>query len=333
MEIDNEFGSRLQLPGFGGGASRANFADPFMMDAARYMPTTIESTWDYCQHVYYLNGNYRQAFRRAIAYFLTDLQFTGDDAGDQREQREFKEIMFDQLNIFGKCMEQGDEYAAYGNGFSRIHLPFARFLVDRREEYGREYTFDAVERLGEVKYLYREMLYEVTDPKDAGKAVAKRRRIKLPFRDKPVRDVNQMKIVRIDPRDIVLDVSLLGDSTRIVQRFSPWFIQKIQRGDAYHVSTVPMEFLEAISRNEDFMFYPGQVYHFRSPTISGFKNTGWGLPETLANYRNIHHLQVLRRIDEAVGMDYMLPFRVFSPAMNGDGRSLQEHLLAKKEYW
>ena len=78
-----------------------------------------------------------------------------------------------------------------------------------------------------------------------------------------------------------------------------------------------MSMLKAIALEQDFLFNEGQIFHFKAPTISGVSNYGWGLPETIANFRHIHQLQVLRKIDEAVGLDYMLPFRLFHPNASG----------------
>lgn len=48
--------------------------------------------------------------------------------------------------------------------------------------------------------------------------------------------------------------------------------------------------------------------------ISGVSYNGWGIPNILLNYRSIHQLAVLRCINEAVGLDHMLPIRLLSPA-------------------
>lgn len=201
----------------------------------------------------------------------------------------------------------------YGNSFLRRYFPFERVLIDRRNGHTREYALSMLEQLGPVKYNYKELVYEVADPTDNPKSGGTRKRIKLPFRDKPSKDVTKMCVDNLDVRDIILVPSLMGQQTRIIYRFSQDFLFKVHNGDPFHVNSVPIEFLEAIAKNEDFLFHPGQVFHLKAPTINGLRNNAWGIPETLANYRTIHHLQVLRRIDEAVGLDYLLPFRVFTP--------------------
>jgi len=309
-ELRSQFASNVR---FGGANGQTPFEDPFLMDSAQYMPRSMDNVWDYCFFLFHMNGSFRQAVRRVVSYFLTDVEFTGENTGDDKEQRKFKEILVDQINIFGVLFKAGMEYGCYGNSFLRRYFPFERVLIDRRGGHTREYALSMLEQLGPVKYNYKELVYEVSDPTDNPKGGAARTRIKLPFRDKPSKDVTKMCVDNLDIRDIILVPSLMGQQTRIIYRFSQDFLFKVHNGDPFHVNSVPIEFLEAISKNEDFLFHPGQVFHLKAPTINGLRNNAWGIPETLANYRTIHHLQVLRRIDEAVGLDYLLPFRVFTP--------------------
>ena len=85
--------------------------------------------------------------------------------------------------------------------------------------------------------------------------------------------------------------------------------------------------LQAIKNGQDYLFDSDTIFHLKSPTISGITNQGWGLPGTIANFRNIHQLQVYRKIDEAVGLDYMLPFRLFSPAQDGKVNDALDRLV------
>ena len=309
-ELRSQFASNVR---FGGANGQTPFEDPFLMDSAQYMPRSMDNVWDYCFFLFHMNGSFRQAVRRVVSYFLTDVEFTGENTGDDKEQRKFKEILVDQINVFGVLFKAGMEYGCYGNSFLRRYFPFERVLIDRRGGHTREYALSMLEQLGAVKYNYKELVYEVADPTDNPKGGATRKRIKLPFRDKPSKDVTKMCVDNLDIRDIILVPSLMGQQTRIIYRFSQDFLFKVHNGDPFHVNSVPIEFLEAIAKNEDFLFHPGQVFHLKAPTINGLRNNAWGIPETLANYRTIHHLQVLRRIDEAVGLDYLLPFRVFTP--------------------
>lgn len=330
--------SRFGLPTVG-----QDFFDPFLMDASLYMPRSIETLWDHAFFLYYLNGQYRQGWRKLVSYFLTDLHFVGEEKGDEREQKELRELLIEEIDIFGSMALGGEEVGAYGNALFTHYTPFDRMLIDNRDGYPKEWNVEMFQDLGEVKYNYNEMVYEVTDLKTIGRSVAKRGRVKLPFRDRPSRDISRFKLTRLDIRELVMIPTLLWNHTHIVRRFSPDFIDKIHQGDPFFVNDVPIEQLEAVRDMKDFLYHPNHIVHLKIPTILGLKNNGWGLPETISNYRTLHHLQVLRRIDEAVGQDYVLPFRVITPKLTGEGtlpleghmgtyRSVMKELIRRRRH-
>ncbi len=192
----------------------------------------------------------------------------------------------------------------YGNGFCRIHFPFDRFLVDPRVH--TEYSLELFGN--QARYDWRNMVYEVPDPLHPG------RRVKLRFRDRKSMDTSRIKLRMVNPRYITIQHNMISGSSRYVYRFEQDLITDVKRGRLYVVNEMPQAMLRAMAKNQDFLFDPDSIFHFKSPTVSGVSNYGWGIPGTIANYRNIHQIQVYRKIDEAVGLDYMLPFRLFSPA-------------------
>ena len=331
-DIVDELGSKFGMS-FANGSAR--FADPFMADSAQYIPKSMDNVWDYSYFLYHLNGAYRQANKRAVSYFLNGIEFTGEEHGDDKEQKTLTEILTDQVDIMGSMQLGGEERTCYGNSFFTHYRPFDRMLVDDRDAKDRlpaEYPVSLFESLGPVKYDYKTMKYEVTDIRDMHKAVARRARVKLSFRDRPSKDVSRFRLIRVDPRELYMVESPMRNSTRILRRFSQEIKTKVALGDPFYVNDIPIEFLEAISQDADFLYHQDHIFHLKNPTIIGLRNNGWGIPETLINYRALHHLQVLRRIDEAVGQDYVLPFRIFVPNLAGAGDNVMQDLLMSSAF-
>lgn len=305
------------------GKSRT-FSDPFLLPSSSAMPTELQSALDFCLYLYYLNPLYRRASIRTISHFVTELDFVGKD-GDSDEREEFKDYLVNELDLFGALLEIGQEWSCYGNGFLRLHLPFDRYLLDNR---GGSYKEYALSMFGtDAKYDYKNMTYSVPDPATFDKPRDKRSRVSLTFIDRPSRDKSRIKLRKLDPRQIVLQHSFLSGKEQVIYRFEPEFISMIREGVLYQVNETPISMLKAISMDQDFLFKEGHVFHFKAPTISGVSNYGWGLPETIANFRHIHQLQVLRKIDEAVGLDYMLPFRLFHPVAQGQAGDPMNYML------
>lgn len=303
---------------------KRKFHDPFLLPSNETLPTDLESALDLCLYLYYLNPQYRRASMRVISHFVTDIDFIGD-SGDEDERDELGRFLKQDLDIFGMMLELGEEWACYGNGFCRIHFPFDRYLIDNRGGSYVEYSLDMFGR--NLKYIWQDMKYEVTDPRTMHLSKDKQKKVKLHFRDKPSTDRTRIMLRKIDPRQVVLQHAFISGRQQVIWKFEPEFINAIKAGVAYQVNETPISMLRAIANKEDFIFNEGTVYHFKAPTISGVSNYGWGLPEVIANYRSIHQLQVYRKIDEAVGLDYMLPFRLFSPNIDGQVTDATMHSL------
>ena len=297
------------LSAFTGGTHK--FTDPFLLPSNQSMPTELNTALDFCQYLYYMNPQYRRASIRTISHFVTDIEFSGK-SGDSKERKELDTFLRHQLDIFGMMLELGEEWAVYGNGFARIHFPTDRWLLDNRDNKYVEYSFDMFDPV-DVKYLWQDVMYEVPDPKTMHLEQKKRKTIKLSFYDRPSKDLSRIKLRKLDPRYVTLQHSFISGRTQVIYRFEPEFVGQIKKGFWWQANETPIPMLKALSKDEDFCFHEGHVFHFKAPTISGISNHGWGIPEVIANYRSLHQLQVYRKIDEAVGMDYMLPFRLFSP--------------------
>jgi hypothetical protein len=296
------------------GTSMSKFHDPFLTPSTESMPRQFESALDLCLFLYYLNPAYRMATRRVVAHFVTDFEFTDNES--KTEQDSLRSILKDSLGVLNALMEAGEEGGCYGNSFWRIHFPFDRYLIDRRDGNYVEYALDM---FGDnVEFSLDRMEYTVWDPRLVASARGNKEtaKVTLPFRDKAVKDVSRIKLRKLDPKRVTLQHSWISGTTRVIYRFEEWFIQQIKEGRLYQVNETPVSMLKAIKANQDYLFFEDEVFHHKAPTISGLSNNGWGLPETIANYRTIHQLQVYRKIDEAVGMDYMLPFRIFSPLVS-----------------
>lgn len=286
------------------------FGDPFLLPSNESMPTTLDTALDYAFFLYHLNPIYMQANIRVISHFITDVDYVGK-AGDQREQEEHSELLKDALDIFGASNLIGQEHGCYGNSFARMAWPFDRFLLDERADTPRRYDLNIFG--SDIKFNLKKMTYNVPDPVEMAKGNRQPKRIDLPFFDLKSLDVERIRIITMDPRHIHLVHSRWSHKTQILYKFDPDFIRAVKAGILHEVNETPIEVLRAISKDEDFLFNMNEVFHFKAPTIAGLSNNGWGVPGPILNYRSLHQLQVYRKIDEAVGLDYMLPFRILTP--------------------
>lgn len=289
------------------------FGDPFLIPSLALTPTEPRTAFDLCKFLYGQHPEWVQAGKIITSYFITDVDFLGRDTGDTAEQDEMRDWLHDGVLAFDHQRELADDVWCMGNAFGRYYSPFDRFLVIPSEN---GYLEMHVNLFPEARYDFSTMRYEIEDPTRAHKNAKNRRKIKVTFFDRASRDINRVRLTRIDPAQVWLQHSFMSGRTQVVERFDPLYLASIKRGDLHQVNDTPQAQLLAISKDMDFLYNEGEIFHLKHPTLAGFQNGGWGVPHILLNFANLYQLSVYRRVDQAVGLDYVLPTRIISPAIN-----------------
>ena len=302
-------------------SSLSKFGDPFLLPSWSIVPENLQALFEICRFLYIRTPEYARASQRVTAYFLTDVDFIGAhaQAGDKKEQDELREWLRDGIAFWVHLAELGMDWAAFGNAFGRMHRPFNRFLLVPTDNGHAELS---VSEFPKAIYESDKLQYRIQDPTRKHRTSKQQRMISVPFIDRVSRDLSGLTLRRIDPSYAYIQHSDRSGRYRIVERFQPHFKTAIKNGDLWQVNETPIAQLRAIATDSDFLYNEGEVFHLKAPCISGISDSGWGMPEILANFPNIHQLAVYRRIDEALGLDYMLPFRVFFPNAGGGGGNL-----------
>lgn len=305
---------------FNGVAGSQGWNDPFWLPSSSGYPQDMQTAFDFCIYAYHATPSYKQAARRTVGHFITDLEFDG--AGDRKEHKWLRDFLIEQLVIKTHMAVKGEEFFCFGNSCTWIYFPFERQLVDDRGQYRREYSLSRFPE-DQVKFSLSKMQYEVPDPTTEHHDEKSRKRVWLDFIDRQSTDLSRIQLRRIDPRFMHMHLHELSGQGTYIWRITQevWF-KNLTKGHLAMVNETPFEILLAAQKKEDFVFGPGKIFHLKTPTISGVaQNAAWGLPEVLANYREMHNVQVLRRINEAIGLDYMLPLRIYSPNLAGSGNA------------
>jgi hypothetical protein len=115
----------------------------------------------------------------------------------------------------------------------------------------------------------------------------------------------------------------ISGTINYIYRFEEFFKADIKQGNKiYQINETPKEMLSAVRNDQDFQFNPDSLFHIANNFISGISYNGWGIPPILLNYQSMHDAAVLRCLNEAIGLDYMIPIRVISPAASGSGAGM-----------
>jgi hypothetical protein len=120
-------------------------------------------------------------------------------------------------------------------------------------------------------------------------------------------------VKRWNPHELDLIWDPYTDQVSHIWKIPPHLKQYVAKGTLFHLERTPYEVLQAIKNNNHIQFDKDVVYHGKEPTLCGILNKGWGISRVLTNFRQAWYLQVLRRYNEAIGLDYIIPFRVITP--------------------
>lgn len=281
------------------------FDDPFLLPSNDFIPESMSSALDFCRYLYGLNPEYQQASTRVVSHFVTDFMFKG---GTSDENDKLKDFLTYDLKLRHAMLEMGNAWACYGNSFWRVHRPFKRFLVDDRKK-GKTLYYDLGNfRLEDINFNVRTKLYTVPDPTKSMEG-----KIDLKFIDLPSNDKSGLELIQMDPRYVDIIHSELSKKSVYLFRFPERLKSDIKNGNIFQINNAPKPMLDAILDDKDFLFNTDEVFHFRAPSIPGVSDNDWGLPGPIANFRLFYQIQIYRKMDEAVALDYMMPFRVITP--------------------
>lgn len=289
------------------------FPSPFFDQATLHMPDQMRNALQYAEYVFCSNGTYRMAQERIIAYFLTDVDISsgGGDKSPGDDEREKWENFFETVLHVKTALALLDlDVACYGNGFATLVAPFKRFLVSSKTK-----TLYAFREMAENEQF--QLKYDASSNKFFAKDPQTQQTCEFTIHDEPDDLEQKLRIKTWSPHEIEIVADPWTGDCDYVWKIPDDYRRELQRGNLFMLERCPKEVLDAVQRRQWFKFAPGTLYHMKERTLSGISMRGWGLSRTLINFRDIWHVQVLRRFNEAIALDYIIPFRVITPEVRG----------------
>ncbi len=300
---DNNASQFPTFPLLNSGAQRLNrfqgaFPDPYLDYASTQMPRSIYDVLRWCEFVWITYGTYRMAARRVVRYFLTRIELT--DASDD-EKEKFETFLEEDLRIMEELATSGDNLMAYGNDFVSVYVPFRRYL---------RCPHCHIERpIGQIQYRWQQFKFLGTCSNPKCKHEVEFVRV-----DRRSLDQDKPKIVHWPAHEMRILYNQVSKKSVYLWEIPPLYKDMIKRGNTFYLESTPWEIIEAIKDDVLFRFHDEQIFHLKDEIISGVRHYGWGIPLIMGNFKQAWYIQVLKRYNEAIALDYIIPFRVITPA-------------------
>lgn len=277
---------------------------PWQDYASVYAPTSMNAAMQLCEVLYLRHGIYKRASERIVDYFLTKPLFRSQD---DNERKKFEKVMTNDFGIMERLREANIDKMCYGNNFLSIHLPFTRVLRCR--------TCSSERKMVEANGKITQFEFSTIDYSFSARCSSCKTITRHMVRDYPNKDAKKIRLVRWDPKKIIIETNPITQDKRYWLDIDPYVVSKVRGGDPFILSTLPWSFITAIKNNQKYLFDNSRFFHSYDTTLAGVNLSGWGIPPILSAFRNFFRLQILHRYDEVMKMDYIVPLRIVSPAI------------------
>ena len=311
------FGSSSDM-GFGnlgrGVAADERFPDPFCDVASLSMPESIQTALRWCEYIMNANGPYRQAVDRVVSYFITDIEVhdLGENTVGREEKEKFRTFLDDTIGIKNVLHTVALDYLTYGNSFTSLLIPFRRYLSCKG--CGLEMPLNKVVNSEQCAFKWADFNFHATCPHC--KKTGAWRHI-----DRRSGDNAGIIVKRWSPHEIDLLWDPYSTECQYIWKIPEDYRNLIKAGHLHYLEHASWEVIQAIKDGKDLMFDKGVIFHLREDALAGMRNRGWGISRILTNFRQAWYYQILQRYNEAIALDYVVPFRVITPQPKGGDSS------------
>lgn len=300
--MNSDMSTLFGYSGIGGrGNLQSPLPDPYVLYSTYHMPTNMINVLRLCEHLWLSSGQYKMAMERVSRYFITKVVF--DDVND-KEKKRYEEFFNDHLNINTLLSEVADDFMCYGNSFSSLYMPFNRILICKKCNYTQNIEHVKDENLG---FKPDKLMFEAFCPRCNKRTLQE-------HKDLRSMDENRIHLIRWNPHEIQLLHQFLSGETQYLWNISPDIKTNIKGCKPIWLRSSPWEVIKSVATDSFFKFNKDVIYHMRESVIAGVRNRGWGIPRLLAAYKDMYYVQILKRFNEALALDYIVPFRVITPA-------------------
>ena len=322
MANESMSGSALITPMAGGGSDGGTTAiafnrgsikydSPFLDMTSTFLPKTIKSILKFVSQHIMSDGFVAQCITKMSEYPITDLIYSDIDnkliIKDDRTVDKWKEILEKGMKLI-RCLKQaGMDYYGYGNSVSSINYPFKRILICPR--CGTKHTADG------LSYKFKNFQFEADcaskDCKFSGVMEAK---------DIATKEVKKFSIVFWGLNELDIKYNpITGDHFYYVS-IPTDMANAVRRGDKDIINSTRLEVIHAISKKKQLKLMPDNVFHLKraAPQYLISSERGWGIPAVMPVMKEVFHCKILKKGNEMIAFDHIVPFRVLYPNAVGD---------------
>jgi hypothetical protein len=264
-----------------------------------FVPRRLKTLFKYCEYLYYNSPQVFAALNKFAIYPVTDIIYHTENPTLRGKYRKMFESTIKLKNILIKT---GIDRHVYGNSFTSLYFPFRRFLKCTRCG-----NLENIKHIKSLKFRIRKKkpIFSMRCNK-CGEAA------RADVVDKKLRYAAGINVIRWDPKYIEIEQNPITGESEYYYQIPERIQQLIRKGDKHMLSTMPLAFVECIAQRRLFKFGKDRIYHMKADAPAGIDNR-WGFPGLASTLKQFFYVAVLRKANEAISLEHIVPFRVLHP--------------------
>ena len=279
------------------------YPSPFFDVGHTYLPTTVKQLFRFSRYYYLTNPIVATTAYRLAEYPVTDIWVKHED---NTTRTKWKDFLFQVLKIRTFQIECGLDYNVYGNAIITIAFPFKKHLACKHCGY------KSTARALRPYWKMENFKFKLQCPKCKKTGIAAASDIYVP-------NYKLIRLIRHNPENIDTTYNDIT-GTQIYYYNLPTSVRNdIVVGRQEIIEETPQLYLQAIAENRAVIFNPDMVFHMKRPGLAD-QDRAWGSPSTLPVLKDLFLLQVLKKAQETIALEHVLPLRILFPQA-GSGTS------------
>ena len=284
------------------------YDSPFLDMTSTFIPSTIKGILKFVAAYALGDGLVSQCICKMAEYPITDLIYNDEDPSSIKDDQSidyWKDLLEKKLKLIKTLKQSGMDHYAYGNSLISISYPFQRRL--KCSSCGNNQSIDSEKTKFRAYKFY-------------SKCIKCGHEGEMKAYDINTKELDKFSIVHWDL--MCLDIkynSITGDH---FYYYSPPSDLKvaIQKGDIDIIKTTRVEVIEAVQKNKKLKLMEDNVFHLKraAPQYMIPSQRGWGIPVIMPVMKDIFHNKILKKGNEMIAFDHIVPLRILFPQGTGD---------------
>ena len=273
---------------------------PFFTQANQFIPRSFHDIIKWSRYITTQAPTTTEVIRKLSSYPITEFIV---ESNNEQTIETYKRI-FKTIRLKERMSDTGFDYYTLGNVYTSIYFPIDRHLHCPN----CKSSFEVKSAMRTNAAVFKKWVFQ-------GECPACNHQVTYKVVDTKSRDISRINLIKWKPEHVSLNHNPVTGESEFYYTIPGDVKRKIMMGDPLFLATVPWSMVEAVRYNKDYLFDSSNIYHMKSISMGNMID-GLGIPPLISHYGLVFYQQMLRKANEAVAAEHMVPLRVLFPQQN-----------------